>query len=133
MNGWIVSTDEGIITQDRTPVSDNEIRNDEITTDGVRVVLHWVYQGQYSDHAVDVDVFIRRDAGDEQNKATVEDVINAFEALEGVGRDHGADKLTALIDVEDSVMRAAGWTKDSSLSLATLNPFTSKKTWVKDL
>lgn len=131
MNGWIVVTDEGVTTQDEPPLSPEEIEREVIHTNTVRVVLHWVYQGAYTDEAVDVDLFIKSE--EEGNKATVEDVQDAFQALEDLARRNNVRRLKALVNVEDSVMRAVGWEKQRSLNLSLLNPFSSKAEWVKDL
>jgi hypothetical protein len=125
MSGRIIQTDEGIITQDQQPVTDQEIADDELRTDGVLTVLHWVYHGQYTGYAIDVDVFIRRTTADQQ--PTVEDVLAVFNELDGIAKTEGIDRLTALVDVDDEVMEATGWERNTSLSLSMLNLFSSEE------
>jgi hypothetical protein len=130
MNSWIVVTDEGVTTQDAPPLSRDEINQEIIRKSKVKVVIHWVYQGTYTDNAVDVDLFIKREQ--EGNKATVEDVQDAFQALEDLAQQNKVNRLKASLDVDDTVMHAVGWEKQS-LKGSSLNPFTNESDWLKDL
>lgn len=130
MNEWIVVIDEGIKTQDKNPISKDEISSGTINTRGVKVVMHWVYQGQYTNEAIEVDLFMKRE---DDNPATVGDVEDAFEELESIAREHGITKLKAQIDVDAEVMQAVGWEPTSSFLASIGDMLYGSNTWEREL
>lgn len=124
-------TSEGVHEQETQPISRAEIDNNTIKQDGVRVVLHWVYQGEYTDDAIDIDALIKRDGGDEEEQATVEDVERVVQRVEEIAAEHNVNRITAPVATDDDVMRSMGFKE--TFGLATLNVFSNTSVWVKRL